>query len=227
MSPAVWVFSGSAASRRISAGSSRRHSPTRARRRIGALRVFAEARGQHSQGIGGRGYDCRLGLHRVFHNERDLLSAFFDRGEDQAVLAGEHVKQRDSLEATRDEVRDQARYHHRQSGRVVARKLDHHENRGDRHAQKAREERAHANQGKSADGHREAGKEMVLHGAHRTAQHSPDEEGGGEHAAGRAAQERDAGGEQFHDGEEQKKVPGELAVERLVNHRVACAHHLR
>ena len=44
---------------------------------------------------------------------------------------------------------------------------------------------------------------MVLHGAHRTAQHGADKKGGGEHAAGRPAQKGDAGGEQFHDGEEQ------------------------
>ena len=117
----MWVFSGSAASLRIFGRIEQTPFAYASAKKDRALRVFAEARGQHSQGIGGSGDDCGLGLHRVFDDERNLFAALFDRGEDQAVLAGEHVEQRDILEAARDEVRDQARHHHRQGSRIVAR----------------------------------------------------------------------------------------------------------
>src|SRR5438270_708347 len=61
----------------------------------------------------------------------------------------------------------------------------------------------------------------------RASEHGSDKEGGREHASRGAADEGEGGGDDFQEGEECEKFPGELAVHGLVDVLVAGAHHLR
>ena len=71
------------------------------------------------------------------------------------------------------------------------------------------------------------GKEDAFDIADRAAKHGADEERGREHAAGRAADERESGRDNFEHGEHGQKLPGELAVHGLIHGIVTGAHDLR
>ncbi len=72
----------------------------------------------------------------------------------------------------------------------------------------------------------EVGEEDAFDIADGAAEHGSDEERGSEHAAGRAADEGERGGENLENGEDSEHFPGELAVHGLVHGVVTGAHDL-
>src|SRR5579875_544905 len=63
--------------------------------------------------------------------------------------------------------------------------------------------------------------------ANAAAEHGANEKRGGEHAAGRSAEERDSGREELLRSEHQKQPPRKFAVQRLVDNRTASTENLR
>ena len=169
----------------------------------------------------------RDGEHGVFDAEDGFFAIFFERGQDEAVLASEQVEDGNALQAARDEVGKSVGDDDGDDDLVVAADFEDHEDGSHGDAEKSGEENAHADQNVGSGGSGEVGKEDAFDVADGAAEHGSDEERGSEHAAGSAADERDRGGENFENGEDGENFPGVLAVHGLIHGIVAGAHDLR
>src|SRR5271155_1397786 len=84
--------------------------------------------------------------HGVFDSEDGFFAIFFQGGEDEAILTGEQVEDRDGLQAARDYIRKRVGDDDGNDNLIVATDFENHEDGSHRDAKKSGEEDTHADQ---------------------------------------------------------------------------------